>query len=940
MMMISSEEQPSVEEAARNHFQKVVVGIPVIEDVDNDKDDSLQPALQQQQQHHHHDHDELLQQQQQQQRTVNDNDENNNDHASSSSCESAAATEQEQQPPTTQAVLDFIDHEERISVVGQEERTPDGDLVRMEKDPLGLGIPFPMIVRNSRNSITRNTSLVQEEERNASEEAAAAGIRNKISSTTAPPGLDRQSSMPGSYAIVGPLDANCSETLSETTEAVSNDSSSSTRSSMDAAVLVEATVVPDQDHNDDEDVLVRLEDGSTAFHATSIRAAPDPHHVLAEAKPMQGIFFVSHKMTFLACLVVVTVVLGLSLGLALRDYSHGESDDEVFPEVSATAPALGARRSILDQVLESGVLRCGTCNAVRDFSNFLAYAHAVNHGNQTSSHFVSNYVSKLWRCFGLYVCAWIYISSGFASLAHSHTLSLSLRPRCFGHQCSAVAAAILGDKDAFVVVHSGSRDEKYAQMANNSVDLMIHREPISMAQDVHVEEVGSGLAYTVPYLYSGMAFTGLPKYVECADNDLQTYGECSDLKICIHPSSSLAQILKVRIPQTQLVLIKQIEKVFEGFLEGQCNVIATEASSLAASVLQSMGYTGELAAGTKEHTNEMWAMTSLDHDPEWADRLNAVTMALLAAQKAGITQETAEKMGQTSLLGEENKDFFIDAVRAAGNFAEIYDFFVPLEKRNLFNDGTTGLLATPELGAIDLDYLAHHHKSDGPMTADTLKNVLERGVIQCGVRGNRPGFALYDANSGTWHGMDVDLCTAIAASLFGGEFDSVEFHDVGSSGASSGFVMLQNGVVDVLAGAEWTLQNDMNEATTNAGYSFTQPYFYGPKDDARFEENLALATRQDDSRWSSFVYWTAQSLVLAEERGIWKETSFQMPLIECFGVDLQRIFRDAVNAVGNYAQVYERHLSDILPRGGRNMLNLVDTQGRGALRYIPPGFLL
>ena len=106
----------------------------------------------------------------------------------------------------------------------------------------------------------------------------------------------------------------------------------------------------------------------------------------------------------------------------------------------------------------------------------------------------------------------------------------------------------------------------------------------------------------------------------------------------------------------------------------------------------------------------------------------------------------------------------------------------------------------------------------------------------------------------------------------------------------------------------------------------------------RYDENLCLATRQDDPQWSNFVYWTAQSIVYAEEKGIFQWLSSQMPLVHFFGEGLKRMFRDAVHAVGNYGEVYERNLASIIPRAGRNRLNVWEFQGRGPLRYLPPGF--
>ena len=48
----------------------------------------------------------------------------------------------------------------------------------------------------------------------------------------------------------------------------------------------------------------------------------------------------------------------------------------------------------------------------------------------------------------------------------------------------------------------------------------------------------------------------------------------------------------------------------------------------------------------------------------------------------------------------------------------------------------------------------------------TLEAVKKRGHLICGVDGNLPGFSLLNAVK-EWEGMDVDLCRAIAAAIFG-----------------------------------------------------------------------------------------------------------------------------------------------------------------------------
>ena len=51
-------------------------------------------------------------------------------------------------------------------------------------------------------------------------------------------------------------------------------------------------------------------------------------------------------------------------------------------------------------------------------------------------------------------------------------------------------------------------------------------------------------------------------------------------------------------------------------------------------------------------------------------------------------------------------------------------------------------------------------------TAGTLDDVKKAGVLKCGVSTGLPGFAEADSK-GTWRGLDVDYCRAMAAAVLG-----------------------------------------------------------------------------------------------------------------------------------------------------------------------------
>ncbi len=50
--------------------------------------------------------------------------------------------------------------------------------------------------------------------------------------------------------------------------------------------------------------------------------------------------------------------------------------------------------------------------------------------------------------------------------------------------------------------------------------------------------------------------------------------------------------------------------------------------------------------------------------------------------------------------------------------------------------------------------------------AGTLEDVRAKGFIQCGVSQGLPGFSNAD-DSGKWTGLDVEMCEAVAAAVFG-----------------------------------------------------------------------------------------------------------------------------------------------------------------------------
>ena len=101
--------------------------------------------------------------------------------------------------------------------------------------------------------------------------------------------------------------------------------------------------------------------------------------------------------------------------------------------------------------------------------------------------------------------------------------------------------------------------------------------------------------------------------------------------------------------------------------------------------------------------------------------------------------------------------------------------------------------------------------------AGTLDDVKNRGFLKCGVTTGLAGFAAPD-DSGNWTGLDVDVCRAVAAAVFG-DSSKVEFT---TTTGKSRFPTLASGEIDVLArNTTWTFSRDVN-----LGFEFVGVNFY------------------------------------------------------------------------------------------------------------------
>ena len=116
-------------------------------------------------------------------------------------------------------------------------------------------------------------------------------------------------------------------------------------------------------------------------------------------------------------------------------------------------------------------------------------------------------------------------------------------------------------------------------------------------------------------------------------------------------------------------------------------------------------------------------------------------------------------------------------------------------------------------GAIALVILG----TGSALAQSTLDAVQKKGFVQCGVNTGLAGFSQPDSR-GVWKGLDVDVCRAVAAAVFG-DATKVRYTPLT---AQQRFTALQSGEVDLLSrNTTWTITRD-----TSLGLNFVGVNYY------------------------------------------------------------------------------------------------------------------
>ena len=252
--------------------------------------------------------------------------------------------------------------------------------------------------------------------------------------------------------------------------------------------------------------------------------------------------------------------------------------------------------------------------------------------------------------------------------------------------CRATAAALLGDPNK-VQFRDLNPSERFAALASGEVDLLSRNTTYTLSRDA---AGGNGLSFAPVVFYDGQGVM-VPKA-----SGITGIKELSGKPICVETGTTSELNLADRMrelnaPYTPLKF-QTSDQTYAAYLQGRCAAVTTDRSQLAA---KRTGFPkpADHVLLPDVLSKEPLAPATVNGDPLWSDAVRWTIYALMQAEELGITQanvevKVAEAKANPNLadlrrfLGIEGDfgkqlglgpDFVVKALRAVGNYGEIFE---------------------------------------------------------------------------------------------------------------------------------------------------------------------------------------------------------------------------------------------------------------------------
>jgi general L-amino acid transport system substrate-binding protein len=276
--------------------------------------------------------------------------------------------------------------------------------------------------------------------------------------------------------------------------------------------------------------------------------------------------------------------------------------------------------------------------------------------------------------------------------------------------CRAVAAAVLGSPEKLVWQHLTGQN-RFPALASGQVDLLTRTTTWTFMRDAIL-----GLNFTAPNFYDGQGF------LVRVDSGITSAKQLDGATICFTSASThelnLADWSRKEGVKFTPVIFADKDEARRAYESNRCDSYTGDASQLAA-VRAAFPDPAAHVLLPDRISKEPYAPSVRQGDDQWFDIVRYVVFGLVEAEELGITRANADQMLATSpspavqrLLGKTgdlgpsigiDRAWMLNAIKAVGNYGEIYDRHLgkdsPVQLPRGLNDLWTrgGLMVSPPI---------------------------------------------------------------------------------------------------------------------------------------------------------------------------------------------------------------------------------------------------
>lgn len=273
--------------------------------------------------------------------------------------------------------------------------------------------------------------------------------------------------------------------------------------------------------------------------------------------------------------------------------------------------------------------------------------------------------------------------------------------------CKAVAAAVLGDPNA-VEFRNLDSTERFEALKAGEVDMLSRNTTWTISRDSSV-----GLEFAPTTFYDGQGM------MVRQDSGITKLEDFQGKAVCVEAGTTtelnLTDAMRQRGIQFETVTFQQADPAYAAYAEGRCQGMTSDKSQLVARRSTLPNPNEHLLLDVTMSKEPLGPLT-VNNDSTWFDVVKWTTFALFEAEELGVNQTNVDQLKTSDnpnikrFLGTEgdlgkgmglSNDFAANAIKAVGNYGEVYErnlgegsqFKLPRGQNALWTNG--GLMYSP-----------------------------------------------------------------------------------------------------------------------------------------------------------------------------------------------------------------------------------------------------